>query len=130
MANSQYKVVIPTNPEKLLKLAEKVRNKHNLDGATSPLAAMSDYNWTDTSHDLDAALLLQTQIEEIRKESEKLTKDRDVLIANVKPSVTGSRDVLLGANKKNPKKLGDWGYEVNASTPKKGGTAADNAAGQ
>lgn len=119
MANNAFRVVIPTHPEQKLALAELVLAKHTTDGAASPLNAMSDHNWTANGPKVAQARTLQTDITQMEKDLENLYKQRDLLLAPVMESVKASRDLLYGANRTNPKKLGDWGYVVNDTPQKK-----------
>jgi hypothetical protein len=43
-------------------------------------------------------------------------RERDVIMANTTNIVRSSRDVLMGINRENMKRLGDWGFTVE-STP-------------
>jgi hypothetical protein len=115
MARSPIRITIPRNTGELLKLADLIYARHKQDGDSSPLKSMEDYNWSETSDKLKQAKELQDQVEALRKQAEGLQAQIDALAIDVKGSVTGSRDVLLGVYKKNPKKLGDWGYEVDDS---------------
>ena len=65
--------------------------------------------------------LRDREADALRKQAEQIQKQIDLLAVDVKASVTGSRDILLGVYKKNPKKLGDWGYGVDDSPKGKGG---------
>ena len=77
------RVIIPTNPEKALSLAEKVLKKHTDDGATSPLNVLKDFNWTDNGPKVVAAAALNAQAKKLEKEVEKLYQDRDALLKPV-----------------------------------------------
>ena len=122
MARQTVRVLIPRNTGDLLKLGQSVYNKHNNDGAASPLSNMADYNWIETAPKLAQAVQMQAQVDGFRKQAEMLQEQIDALSKDVKGSVTGSRDVLLGINKKSPKKLGDWGFTVDDSPKAKSAT--------
>ena len=119
MAKQTFRVVIPTNPEKQLDLAELVLNKHTTDGATGPLNTLVDHSWTDNGPKVVDARKLQDEILQLEKDLEKKYKERNLLLAPVMDSVKASRDLLIGVYKSNPKKLGDWGYVVNDTPQKK-----------
>lgn len=120
MARQTFRVVIPTNPEKKLTLAELVLGKHTTDGAASPLNALVDNNWTANGPKVAQARTLQTNITQLEKDLENMYKQRDLLLAPVTESLKGSRDALVGIYRSNPKKLGDWGFVVNDTpAPKK-----------
>ena len=114
------RVVIPENPEKALRLAEKVMAKHTADGAASPLNTLNDHTWAANGPKVAQALALEAQAKQLEKDVENLYKQRNALIAPVKETLRSSRDLLLAAYKTNPKKLGEWGFEVNDTPqPKK-----------
>lgn len=107
------RVIIPTNPEKVLTLADKVMAKHTSDGANSPLNALQDNNWTENGPKVEQARALNKQAKELQKEVEKLFEQRDHLLTDVTASLRASSKTLMGIHNKNPKKLGDWGYDVH-----------------
>lgn len=119
MARNTVRVVIPKSPDVLMALAQKIVDKHTADGAASPLNALDDANWTDNGPKLTQAQAIHTQAKQLEKDVENLYKQRDLLLAPVTDTVRASRDLLMGVNTKNPKKLGDWGFVVNDTPPKK-----------
>ncbi|WP_207896533.1 hypothetical protein [Flaviaesturariibacter flavus] len=44
-------------------------------------------------------------------------RERDLLMGDIDGIIASSRDVLKGVHKKNPKRLGEWGFTVD-DTPK------------
>lgn len=115
MANPNFRVVIPTSAKPLLDLAEKVYNKHMTDGQESPLRSIRSNNWDAHGSQIAEALSIHNQSEELKRQAEILTKQRDMLIDGIKKAVKSSRDVLIGIYSDNPNELGQWGYEVNTS---------------
>jgi hypothetical protein len=59
------------------------------------------------------AYSLHLRAEELRRQMELTYRERDLLVKPIKEAVMASRDLLLGAYRANPKKLGDWGFEVS-----------------
>jgi hypothetical protein len=118
MSNPNFRIIIPTSAKPLIDLAESVLNKHQSDGAQSPLIMMKSNNWETVGPKVVQASELHNQAEELKRQAENLNKQRDLLLADVKEAVKGSRDVLLGIYRDNPRELGNWGYEVNASVSK------------
>ena len=116
MANPNYRIVIPTSAKSLISLAESVYKKHQAVGAQSPLSSLVKNSWETNGPKIAEALLLHNQAEELKRQSENLNKQRDLLLAEVKESVKASRDVLLGIYRENPRELGEWGFEVNSSS--------------
>ena len=111
MAN--HTVVIPRNPKNRLELAGRVFAKHQTDGAGSPLSTLQENTWTDNGPRAIQALSLHNQAEALVAQAEALYRQRDVLLAPVDQTLRSSRDLLLGIHRSNPKRLGDWGFEVN-----------------
>lgn len=127
MANPKYKIVIPTSTSGLLKLAEDVYKKHQADADKSPLKAMQNNSWEINGPKIASALEIQAQAEKLKRQAEDLYKQRDLLIDQIDDSVKGSRDILMGIYRENPKELGNWGYEVNASVSKSKKDGGDSA---
>ena len=119
MANNSFRVVIPTNPEQQLNLAELVLNKHTADGPASPLNVLVDHSWNDNGPKVGQARTLQNEITQLEKDLERKYKERNLLLAPAMQSVKASRDTLVGIHRSNPKKLGDWGYVVNDTPQRK-----------
>ena len=113
------RIVISKSPEKLLALAKKVLKKHEDDGASSPLSALKDANWTDNGPKVAEADDLNAQAKELEKKVEKLYQDRDALLTSVELTVRASANLLNGIYKNSPKNLGEWGFEVNDTPAKK-----------
>lgn len=113
------RVIIPSNAEKALALAKLVYGKHQADGANSPLNVLQDHNWTDNGPKIALADDLNAQAKELEKKEEKLYKERDALLKPVKDTLRSSSQTLMGIYKSSPKKLGDWGFEVNDTPQKK-----------
>ncbi len=116
------KIVIPANVEDLIKLGQKIFQKHEADGEDSPLRLQKDYNWSQNGPNLDKALQLHEEAEALRREMERKYKERDLLMGNIGEAVKGSRDILKGTYRSQLRKLGDWGFEVN-DAPRSGGNS-------
>ncbi len=116
MATSKMRVKIPSNPVDLLKLATDISTKNTDDGATSPLNAMKDFSWAIETPKLVQAQAKHDEAEEFRKKMETAYKERDLIMTNVKGIIRASRDVLMGINSSNMKRLTEWGFSVE-STP-------------
>src|SRR5690349_5642326 len=109
------RVFIPRNPSELLSLAESIYSKHQADGANSPLNALEDDNWTENGARIAQAKALDAQAKQMQKDLENLFKQRDLLLAPIDATVKASRDLLLSKFSRNPKKLGDWSFDVTDS---------------
>ena len=109
------RVEIPKNPEELLKLATSVYTKHTTDGTTSPLNTMVDYKWSNEGPKLPLAQAKHDEAENLKKRMEAAYAERDLLMANTAKIVRSSRNILMGINPDNMKRLGDWGFTVESS---------------
>lgn len=113
------RVVIPSNPEKAIALAKLVNQKHTDDGADSPLNVLKDHNWIDNGPKIAEADTLNEEAKKLEKQVEKIYKERDALLKPIKDTLRASSKTLLGIYASSPKKLGDWGFEVNDTPQKK-----------
>lgn len=122
MSRRYFRVVIPTNADKLLSLANSILQKHQQDGGDSPIstsiasALQAQYDIAGTEH---------SRRNELDRQKENLNEARNLLLG-VHPSqnaytegtvlyfVTAARDVLLGYFRGSERQLGDWGYTVNS----------------
>lgn len=64
---------------------------------------------------LDSALAKHNEAEELRKKMEAAYKERDLLLTDMPKIIRASRDILTGINSQNMKRLGDWGFTVEAA---------------
>lgn len=111
------RIVVPTNVEGLLKLADGVYKKHIILGATSPLNALEDNNWATAGSKIAYTLQKHLEAEDLRRRSEEAYKERDISLPLITDTVRDSAGLLKKINSKNPKRLGEWGFEVD-DTPK------------
>ena len=113
---------MPRNPEGMLNLADKVYSKHVADGINSDLNNLDDtmYNWAKVGPTIPACLALHVNAEALKAAMEKTYRERDALLAVIDSNVKGSSTYLKGKYT-NPKKLGEWGFEIDDTppTPKK-----------
>ncbi|MBK7871272.1 MAG: hypothetical protein IPJ74_11640 [Saprospiraceae bacterium] len=119
MKSFTVRVVIPTNIGELLKLATRVYKKHQADGKTSLLHSLVDYRWDEIGHNLELAAAKHEEAEELSRLAEIAYRERDRLMGDVSGLIRATRDLLKGIFRKSPKKLGEWGFEVN-DTPRPG----------
>lgn len=113
MPNKSSRVEIPRNIEELLTLANKVYVKHQVEGPNSPLNLLQDYNWNAVGPGTASALAKHEEAETLRRQAEKAYEERDYLIGDISDMMKATRDLLKATNAKNPKKIGDWGFEVS-----------------
>ncbi|MCF8278080.1 MAG: carboxypeptidase-like regulatory domain-containing protein [Flavobacteriales bacterium] len=130
MARKNVKVVIPTNADDLIQLAQDIIAKHTADGAASPLNGLDMTAFETRVSNAAAKNALQKQL---RRDAEMATEDRDGLLGKRKDQNVNTdgtvvnvsarvRDILLGTLKGNEQQLGQWGYQVNQSSKSNGGS--------
>jgi hypothetical protein len=115
MAKQTLRIEIPTNPEDLLKLAEKIYAKHLADGDKSPLKIMQDFKWDAVGPNIALALQKHSEAVDLQKKMEIAYEERNNLMVDIPKGITSSRDFLKGVYSSSPKTLGDYGYTVDDS---------------
>lgn len=115
MKTNNIRIVIPTNVGALLNLASRIFNKHLSDGPNSPLYALTEDSWDEHGPKIQEALAKHNEAEEYMRKAEQAYRERDRLFGDVDGLVKRTRDLLKAIFKKIPKKLGEWGFEVNDS---------------
>lgn len=109
---AKKKVPIPTNVEELLELARQIAAKHAADGASSLLNGLQDYSWNTLAPNIQTCLDKHREAEALRSQMEKAYEARDLLLPNIRNATQASRDLLNGAFRATPNRLGDWGFRV------------------
>jgi hypothetical protein len=113
------RVVIPRNPGEMLDTAENIYQKHQADGASSPLNAMEFNKWQEVGPTIAACKAKHAEAEEFMKKADEAFAARDLLMGNITGAVKNSASLLKSIYSKNPKKLGDWGLTVHDSPQSK-----------
>ena len=111
------RIVLPTNPDEVLNLAQKVYDKHQADGAASPLNAQSDFNWATEGPKIVPCRKNNKDAAEAAKLAEKLYRERDKDLNPITAILKNSAALLKTIYAKNPKVLGDYGFVVD-DTPR------------
>lgn len=117
MPNPKVRVDVPTNPSERLNLSARIYAKHTSDGASSLLNNLQTHRWDVNGPEIQNALDLHEQAEELQRQANLAYRKRDLLLDEVTESVKSSRDLLLGVFHDNPKELSQWGFDVS-DTPK------------
>lgn len=117
------RVVLGKNPKDNLDAAKALLKKHTEMGANSPLKLLQDVDWSALEPKIDAALDAHESAETHKAKMEEQYAARDAEMPEVLKAVKQSIALLKASFGDNPKKLGDWGIEVDdtpqAKTPKK-----------
>ena len=119
MALTKGRVVKPQNPKDGLDLADKVYKKHLADGPNSELKNLVDADWATAGPAIITARKYHDKAEELKGQMEAAYRLRDAAYAPVKAAVDASAAYLKGRYNKNPKKLSEWGFQVNDTPPAK-----------
>jgi hypothetical protein len=107
------RVIIPSNPEELLELASKVYKKHQDDGDASPLKVMQDNSWDVEGPKIENCLNNHEKAEEHARLAEQYYRERDKDLPFIRAVVQNSSTLLKSIHAKNPKILGNYGFEVD-----------------
>ena len=115
---SKVRILIPTNVQEVLELAEIINAKHTVDGETSPLNTLQDLNLKGIGPRLAACQEQHLKAEELRRQMELAYRERDVMLKPITETIKASRDLMMGVYRTQPKRLGDWGFSVSDSPAK------------
>ena len=121
MPSNTFRIDVPGNPDDLIKLAKKIRDKHVALGDDSPIKGLK--NMDQFAGKLTTADTKNEASKQLYKDAEQATQDRDLTLGQtgqlreqtVRYWVTSARDVLQGLNKGNEQALGGWGFTVDTS---------------
>jgi hypothetical protein len=116
MPNTKGRILISQNPVGVLNQAAKVYAKHKADGDNSQLKLLPDHDWAVIGPTIDIALAKNAEAEEYRGKMEAAYRERDLLIPAIDDILRVSKNLLKALNSKNPKRLAEWGFEVDDST--------------
>lgn len=117
MAKTAGRIVISTNVADMLGQAKNVFEKHQADGIGSQLNVLQGYDWSVVGPTIEVALAKQVQAEELKGQMEAKYRERDQLLPAIEEILKASRNLLKSIHAKNPKRLADWGLQVD-DTPK------------
>lgn len=111
------RIVKHRNPKDGLALATKVYKKHVADGSNSDLKNLQDYDWGVVGPTISVAQAAHEKAETLKGQMEEQYRIRDEAYAKIKGAVDSSAAFLKGKYRSMPKKLAEWGYEID-DTPR------------
>ncbi|MCU0446059.1 MAG: hypothetical protein MUE85_14210 [Microscillaceae bacterium] len=111
------RINIPKNVEEHLALAQKVFDKHQLDGKNSVLNTLVDLDWNTIGPKIAHCLTKHREAEEYRRKMDEAYRERDLVLPEIEEILRASKSLLKAVYTKNPKKMGEWGFSVD-DTPK------------
>lgn len=117
MNRTEGRIAVSRNVGDVLSLAGSVFQKHMADGTASPLLNLDGISWSVVGPTIPTALAKHREAERLKSEMEKAYRERDLLMPAIDEALKASRNLLKALNPKNPKRLSDWGFEVNDSAP-------------
>ncbi|HZK96188.1 MAG TPA: hypothetical protein VFC67_18460 [Prolixibacteraceae bacterium] len=112
MSRTDGRIAIPRNVGDVLDLATDVYTKHMNDGASSPLLKLDGIDWAEIGPTIPIALTLHKQAENLKRQTDEAYRERDIYLNAIEEAVKASRNLLKSHNQKNPKRLGEWGFDV------------------
>lgn len=117
MNRTEGRIELPHNPKDVLNLAATIFEKHTDDGDSSPLLKLDGIDWAVIGPTIPTALNLHKQAENLKRQTDEAYRERDLYLTAIEEAVKASRNLLKSHNQKNPKRLGEWGFNVADSTP-------------
>lgn len=115
MTRTKGRVVLTQNPKENLDLAKKIYEKHLALGTASPLLLLEDIDWAVTGAKIEPTLAAHAAAEFHKGEMEKEYAKRDQQAPEIIKALKQSIALLKATFGTNPKKLTDWGVNVDDS---------------
>ena len=115
MANPKARVMLSKKVNGILSLAEKVYRKHVAEAGNSPLKTLADFNWDIIGPRIEAIKAIHEESESLKRRSEELIKDRNNNLSELEDCLRSSKNLLKSIYSKNPKRMGEWGFDVKDS---------------
>ncbi len=113
------RVKLPKNAKELLDLGNLVLQKHTADGTSSLLSNLTGNDWTVTGPKIAVALAKHLEAEDYKRKMEDAYRERDKDMPEIDEILRASAALLKAVYRQNPKKLGDWGFNVDDSPQNK-----------
>lgn len=107
------RINLAKNPEEILKQTARVFEKHQTDGATSVLKTMADFDWDVSGPKIATAQAHHDDAVRYKGLMEEAYRERDTYMAELDELNRATAAFLKSVNRKNPKRITDWGYEVD-----------------
>ena len=111
------RVKIPTNVKEQLETAQKVYDQHLNVGGKSILNALDGYDWAISGPQIAECLKQHNDAEMFKSKMEQAYEQRDKTLPEIMDILRASSSILKAQYSKTPKKLGEWGLNVD-DTPK------------
>jgi hypothetical protein len=115
MARTPGRIVLSKNPKENLDVARAIFSKHISVGAASPLLQLQGVEIGLISSTIEPAIALHETAENLKRQMEDAYRQRDVYLTEIKKLTNKSIKILKAVYSDNPKKLGEWGINVDDS---------------
>ena len=115
------RVGLAKSPEDILKQTSTVYAKHLADADKSVLSTMEDFDWGTSGPKIATAQQHHDDAVRYKGLMEEAYRERDLYIPELDELNRATASFLKSVNRKNPKRIVDWGYPVDDTppTPKK-----------
>ena len=114
MSSSRVRIDLPNKVDDIIKLAKAFSDKHTELAAASPLTGLK---WTKITPAVATADAAHKDAKRFSAQAEAATETRDTALEDVNVFIRASRDILSGVHAEEMRKLGDYGFAVNATAP-------------
>lgn len=111
MAANRVKVDLPNKVDDIINLAKAIADKHAGLGGDSPLNGLK---WAKITPAIAAADTAHKDAKRMSAQAEAATQTRDTALGDISVFIRAARDVLSGVHAEEMRKLGDYGFVVNA----------------
>ncbi len=116
------RIKLPISAKDILDLAQKIYQKHMNDGPASPLHNMEGNPWDTLGPEIMYAQAKHDEAEGYRRKMEEAYRERDKYMPRYSDLVRSTAALLKALFRTNPKRLGEWSFDVDDSMPVKKAT--------
>ncbi|MFA6152489.1 MAG: hypothetical protein WC716_14295 [Chitinophagaceae bacterium] len=109
------RIVIPRGAKEQLEMSRTLFAKHNTLGGASPLMQLEGLELALTASKIEPALALHETAENMKRQMENAYRQRDVALREIMDVTRKGVQLLKAVYTDNPKKLGEWGINVDDS---------------
>ncbi len=118
MSRTDSRIALSHNLEERLHLASKVYQKHLSDGETSPLNHLEGIDWNELGDLIARTMELHHEAELLKGRMEQVYRERDLNVPIIDGALKANRNLLKALNHKNPKRLSEWGFQIDDTVKK------------
>ncbi len=112
------RILTTKNAQDTTDLAKAIYTRHQADGKDSILNLLEGAQWSEIGPKVQAAADQNKLALDLKRQMEEAFAKRDQMLAPITAINNASKKLLKGKYASNPKKLGDWGFNVDDSPAK------------